>query len=263
MSKIIAIAGKGGVGKTTIAGFLIRYLAKQKVGSVLAVDADPNSNLGETLGFNSTQDIGRIIDDISKNINQIPVNMSKDEFISYRIETTLGEAEGFDLLTMGRPEGPGCYCYVNNVLRQVLSKLMSSYDYIVIDNEAGFEHLSRRTVKKIELLIIVSDNTSLGLKAAKRIFDLVKELNIEYKKIFLILNRIKTKKEMSIELPVEIAGSVSEESDLSDYAQGNIMNFGEDKKIIRETNEIFSKIIEKTTYRALAPRLRSGSSEES
>lgn len=241
MGKIIAVAGKGGVGKTTIASLLIRYLAKQKCGSVLAVDADPNSNLGEFLGFDSAQDIGRIIDDISKNINQVPVSMSKDEFISYRIETTLGEASGFDLLTMGRPEGPGCYCYVNNVLRQILSKLMSRYDYIVIDNEAGFEHLSRRTVKKIDTLIIVSDNTAVCLKAAKRIFELVKELNIEYKKIFLIINRINTKKEPNIEFPAEIAGLISEDAGLA----GDIMNLDDDKKIVKETSDIFLKVLER------------------
>ncbi|MFC1645796.1 AAA family ATPase [Candidatus Omnitrophota bacterium] len=246
MSKIIAIAGKGGVGKTTISSLLIRYLAKQKSGSVLAVDADPNSNLSESLGLNSTQDIGRIIDDISKNLNQVPVNMSKDEFISYKIETTLSESEGFDLLTMGRPEGPGCYCYVNNVLRSVLTKLMSSYGYIVIDNEAGFEHLSRRTVKKIDTLIIASDSTSAGLKAAKRIFELVEELNIEYKNIFVILNRITTKKEIKLDFSAQIAGSVSADSELADSAQVNVMSFGEDKRIVKETSEIFSKIIERS-----------------
>lgn len=248
MSKIIAIAGKGGVGKTTIAGLFIRFLVKQKAGSVLAVDADPNSNLGDILGLHPTQDIGKIIDDISKNINQIPVSMSKDEFISYRIQMTLDEAEGFDVLTMGRPEGPGCYCYVNNVLRQTLLKLMSSYDYIVIDNAAGFEHLSRRTVKKIDIVIVVSDNTVQGLKAARRIFDLVKELNIEYKQIFLVLNRIRIDKGPYLEeLPIEIAGWISEDETFTDYTiGGNIMNLAFDAKIVKETDKVFSKIMQRS-----------------
>ena len=246
MGKIIAIAGKGGVGKTTAASLFIRYLAKQKMGSVLAVDADPNSNLSESLGIDSTQDIGRIIDDISRNLDQVPVNMSKNEFISYCIETTLGEAEGFDLLTMGRPEGPGCYCYVNNILRQTLSKLMSSYDYIVIDNEAGFEHLSRRTVKKLDSLIIVSDNTSAGFKAAERIFGLVDELSIEYKNIFMVVNRVNKKDEISASFSIEVLGVISKDSDLADSVQMNIVDLGEDKNIVKETNEIFSKILERS-----------------
>ena len=246
LGKIIAVAGKGGVGKTAMAGFLIRYLVKQGFGSVLAVDADPNSNLGESLGLNPAQDIGRIIDDISKNIGQIPVSMSKNEYINYRIETTLDEADGFDLLTLGRPEGSGCYCYVNNVLRGALSRLMSSYDYIVIDNEAGLEHLSRKTVKKIDTLIIVSDNTSVGLKAAKRISDLINELKIEYKKSYLIVNRLRANKKVDLGFPIEIAGLISEDSNLIDDIQGNIMTLGEDEQIIKETNETFSKITERS-----------------
>jgi len=244
--KIIAVAGKGGVGKTTISSFLIRYLVKQKVGNILAVDADPNSNLGETLGLEPSQDIGKIIDDISKNINEIPVNMSKDEFITYRIETTLDEAEGFDLLTLGRPEGSGCYCYVNNVLRGVLSRFMSSYDYIVIDNEAGLEHISRKTVKKIDSLIIVSDNTTIGLKAANRIFDLANELKIEYKKSYLIVNRVRDNKKVKLDLPIESAGIISEDVSLIDDIEGSIMNFNEDSEVIKETNEIFSKVAERS-----------------
>jgi len=244
--RIIAIAGKGGVGKSTIAALLVRYLVKQKVGSVLAVDADPNSNLGDYLGFSPTQDIGRIIDDISKNINEVPVNMSKDEFISYRIETTLDEADGFDLLTLGRPEGSGCYCYANNVLRTVLLRFMSSYDYIVIDNEAGFEHLSRKTVKQIDTLIIVSDNTDNGLKAARRIFGLVNDLQIKYNNVYLLVNKANADNRRKIEFPAEVIGFVGNKTDLSVGANSSIADLDENEALVRETDEIFSLICERS-----------------
>jgi len=244
--RIIAIAGKGGVGKSTMAALLVRYLVKQKVGSVLAVDADPNSNLGDYLGFSPTQDIGRIIDDISKNINEVPVNMSKDEFISYRIETTLDEADGFDLLTLGRPEGSGCYCYANNVLRTVLLRFMSSYDYIVIDNEAGFEHLSRKTVKQIDTLIIVSDNTDNGLKAARRIFGLVNDLQIKYNNVYLLVNKANADNRRKIEFPAEVIGFVGNKTDLSVGANSSIADLDENEALVRETDEIFSLICERS-----------------
>ena len=243
MGKIIAIAGKGGVGKSTISSLLVRYLANTKC-SVLAVDADPNSNLGDYLGFNAEQDIGKIVDEIGKKIDQIPLSMSKDEYIAYQVETTLGEAEGYDLITMGRPEGSGCYCYVNNVLRNVLSKLMSSYDYVVIDNEAGLEHLSRKTVKRIDTLLLVSDDTPQGLKAAKRIYNLVNELKIEYRKICLVINKARAKRQ--IDFPTEVTGFIFDDAEIIDYTQGKIAKLTEDNKLIKETNELFSMITERS-----------------
>jgi CO dehydrogenase maturation factor len=244
--KIIAVAGKGGVGKSTVASLLVRYLVKQNSGSVLAVDADPNSNLGDYLGVKPSQDIGKILDEISKNIHNIPVNMSKDEFISYRIETTLDESKGFDLLTLGRPEGAGCYCYANNVLRGVLSRIMSSYEYIVVDNEAGMEHLSRKTLKKIDTLIIVSDNTTAGLKAARRIFDLVNELEIKYKNIYLLVNKVNADSKRKIEFTAEIIGFVANDKDLEDGISSSIIELSGNAALVKETNEIFSTMLERS-----------------
>ncbi|MFZ2356380.1 MAG: AAA family ATPase [Candidatus Omnitrophota bacterium] len=147
MGYVIAVAGKGGTGKTTIAALLVNLLKEKKIGSVLAVDADPNSNLAEALGLETGQTIGKILDDISSNPDTIPKSMSKDRFIEYQVQSAIQETGGFDCLTMGRPEGPGCYCYVNNVLRNTMLKLIKDYDYIIIDNEAGLEHLSRRTTR--------------------------------------------------------------------------------------------------------------------
>jgi len=189
MGYLIAIAGKGGTGKTTLAALLVRLIRENKIGSVLAVDADPNSNLAEALGVKPRQTIGAILDKIARDPSKIPAGMPKERFIEYEVQTAVEEAEGFDILTMGRPEGPGCYCYVNNVLRNIMAKLIGDYDYIVIDNEAGLEHLSRRTTRSADALLVISDATPVGLKAAKRMMALVKELEIKTKKNLLIINR--------------------------------------------------------------------------
>ena len=189
MSYVIALAGKGGTGKTTISALIVRTLRENKQGSILAVDADPNSNLNEALGMPTHQTIGQILDDISGHPEKIPAGISKDAFIEYEIQTAIAEGSGFDLLTMGRPEGPGCYCYVNNVLRNLMSKLIKEYDFVVIDNEAGLEHLSRRTTRFADTFLVVADPTAVGLKAAQRIVGLVKELKIQTKRNLLILNR--------------------------------------------------------------------------
>lgn len=188
MGYVIAVAGKGGTGKTTIAALLVNLLKEKKIGSVLAVDADPNSNLAEALGLETGQTIGKILDDISSNPDTIPKSMSKDRFIEYQVQSAIQETGGFDCLTMGRPEGPGCYCYVNNVLRNTMLKLIKDYDYIIIDNEAGLEHLSRRTTRICDTLLVVSNATLPGLKAAKRIRDITKEIELKTKKNLLIIN---------------------------------------------------------------------------
>jgi len=188
MGYVIAIAGKGGTGKTTIAALLVRLLSEQKKGAVLAVDADPNSNLAEVLGVKSDASIGKILEEVSAHPEKIPQGIPKDRFIEYRVQTIIQETEGFDVLSMGRPEGPGCYCYVNNVLRGILTKLIGDYKYVVIDNEAGLEHLSRRTTRYADALIIVSDASHVGLRAAERISVIVKELGIKTKKNLLIVN---------------------------------------------------------------------------
>ena len=162
---------------------------ENKKGSILAVDADPNSNLAEGLGLEVKESIGSIIDDIARHPEKIPAGMPKDRFIEYRIQTAISEADGFDVLSMGQPEGPGCYCYANNVLRGIMSNLLKEYDYIVIDNEAGLEHLSRRTTRNADVLLVVSEATAVGLKTAKNIARLVKELDIKTNKNFLLINR--------------------------------------------------------------------------
>lgn len=216
MGYTIAIAGKGGTGKTTIAGLIVRIIKEKKLGSILAVDADPNSNLAEALGIEIKETIGSILEDISAHPEKIPPSMSKDRFMEYRLQTSITEGEGFDILVMGRPEGPGCYCYVNNVLRNIMARLIDSYDYIVIDNEAGLEHLSRRTTRYADALIVVSDATLVGLVSAKRINDLVREMDIRIKKRFLIINRHNedTHKEVIKDSGLEYIGNIPEDNNI-------------------------------------------------
>ncbi len=173
MSYIIAVAGKGGVGKTSFTGLLIKELLQRGRGPVLAVDADPNANLGEVLGVKSTTTVGSICDKARGSMSKVPMSMTKEEYLEYHIQGALVEADGFDLLSMGRPEGAGCYCYVNNLVRKLVDNLTQNYPLIVIDNEAGLEHLSRRTMRKADLLLVLSDSSLRGLKAASRVLELV------------------------------------------------------------------------------------------
>ncbi len=190
MGDVIVVAGKGGTGKTTLSAALTIMLAKRKAGSVLAVDADPNSNLADALGLKVTGTIADIIEEVAKDPGIVPVGMGKDAFIEYKIHNDIVENEGFDLLVMGKPEGPGCYCYINNVLRNCLGKLIADYRFVVIDNEAGLEHFSRKTTRSCNELFIVSDESQVGLRSAQRILQLIDELGIPAQRKFLIVNRL-------------------------------------------------------------------------
>jgi len=188
MSTTIAVSGKGGSGKTTLAAMMIRLLHEQTKRAVLAVDADPNSCLGQICGV---EPVGTIAEVREKSAQGRPENSGSDRVRSfeYGIQQAITEANGFDLLTMGRPEGPGCYCAANNLLRTFLDKLSSAYEFVVIDNEAGMEHLSRRSTNNIDLLCIVAEPTPLGMITAKRISGLAKQLPISVKDIGVIWNR--------------------------------------------------------------------------
>jgi len=192
MSFRIAIAGKGGVGKSTISALLVRALRERTGKVIMAVDADPNSNLGEKLGVKVERTIGELREELLRHADSLPAGQSKQEYVEYQMRLALVEGEGFDLLSMGRPEGQGCYCYINNILRTFLDLAMDSYDYVVIDNEAGMEHLSRRTARSMDVLLLVSDPTKVGLETAARLLDLAREMELEVKKTALIINGTRT-----------------------------------------------------------------------
>jgi CO dehydrogenase maturation factor len=189
MSNTIAISGKGGVGKSTIAALVIRWLNNRGINSVLAVDADANANLHELLGVQCGEAIGTIREEMRDKVNEMSGGISKTQFLELKVHQCLVETKGFDLITMGRPEGPGCYCYANNLLRDILKTLSDNYQFVVIDNEAGMEHLSRRTTQQIDYLLIVSDPTVRGIQTAGRINRLLRELDTRVGKRFLVINR--------------------------------------------------------------------------
>jgi len=212
MATTIAISGKGGSGKTTLAAMIIRLLCSQSQGAILAVDADPNACLGQMLGVQPEETIAEIREQTRQ---KQPGNEGTDRLrtLEYGLQQAITEARGFDLLTMGRPEGPSCYCAVNNMLRTFLDKLSSQYQYVIIDNEAGMEHLSRRTTNNVDLLCIVAEPTAVGDLTARRIFDLAKQLPISVKETGVIWNRTESSKKLD---DIETFGNIPQDKTIFD-----------------------------------------------
>ena len=193
MSHVIAVAGKVGVGKTTLTGLIIQYLGEKGKGPILAVDADANSNLNEVLGVKVETTLGDIREEVAgaemAAKNPIPSGVSKADYMEFKFDDALVESDDFDLLVMGRTQGKGCYCFVNGLLQAQLQRLEKNYPYIIVDNEAGMEHISRGVLPNMETAILVSDCSRRGVQAAGRIAQLIKECNMHPKQIGLIVNR--------------------------------------------------------------------------
>ncbi|MDJ0874669.1 MAG: AAA family ATPase [Desulfobacterales bacterium] len=216
----IAMAGKGGTGKTTMAGLLIKYLMTQNKTPVLAVDADANANLNEVLGVPVTDTLGDAREEMKK--GQVPSGMTKDIFMDMRMQQAIIEHDGFDLIVMGQPEGAGCYCAANSLLAGFLEKLTDNYPYLVMDNEAGMEHISRLTTRDVDILLIVADASRRGLQAGLRINDLVKTLNIGVRKTYLMINQAKGEPPPQVmalidEADLDYVGTVLEDETLYEY----------------------------------------------
>ncbi len=244
----IALAGKGGTGKTTVAGLLIKYLVKHQKTPVLAVDADSNANLNEVLGLEVSGTLSEAREEMRK--GKVPDGMTKNVFMSMKFEQAVIEDNGYDLVVMGQPEGAGCYCAANTLLTGFLERLTKNYPYVVMDNEAGMEHISRLTTSNIDTLLIVSDTSRRGLQAAIRIDHLSKDLNIGVGKSYLILNQAKDAPapavlEMLDSAGLALAGTIPEDQTVYEYdLEGRAtINLPDDNDAVRSAFDIFQKII--------------------
>ena len=244
----IALAGKGGTGKTTISGLLIKYLTARGKAPVLAVDADSNANFNEVLGLSVNETLGNAREEMKKGV--VPGGMTKDVFMSMKLEHAVVEAPGYDLVVMGQPEGSGCYCAANTLLTGFLERLTDNYPYIVIDNEAGMEHISRLTTKNVDILLIVSDTSRRGLQAALRINELSKNLKIGVGESHIIINRCKENPSSDIlsminEAGINLAGTIPEDKTLYEYDLNGrpTIELPYDNSVVKAAFGIFDNIV--------------------
>ncbi len=261
MTTTIALAGKGGVGKTTTAAMVIKYLVKNHTGAILAIDADPSSNLNMVLGLDLDWTVGDIRENLLVQVKEsliaggaamgtISGGMTKRDYLDYEVRSSLSEGERFDLIAMGRSEGPGCYCAVNHNLRDVIDSISKNYRYLVIDNEAGMEHLSRRTTRDVDHLLVVTDPTQRGIVAAERIASFRKEFDIHIENTYLILNRLNGEmpsalKERIGDLEIPLLGTVPADSQLLEFEFSGrpLVELGDGSPVYQAVAKMMDKII--------------------
>ena len=247
MSFTIAVSGKGGTGKTTLAGMILRFLLDQRKGPILAVDADSNANLHEVLGVEVRSTIGEARELMKKDV---PTGMTKDIWFEYKVQESLIESKGFDLIVMGRPEGPGCYCAANTLARKCIDLLTGNYRYIIIDNEAGMEHFSRLTTRDVDLLFVVSDPTRRGILTAARIRDLIHQLDLRILRDVLVINRVLGEPDPDLfkeaeHQHLELAGTIPVDELVYQYdLEGRpTFHLPVDSESVQAARHIFEKII--------------------
>ncbi|HZK24283.1 MAG TPA: AAA family ATPase [Oscillospiraceae bacterium] len=247
--KQIAIAGKGGVGKTTFTALMMRYLLEHKSGKpILAVDADPNANLNEALGLEVENTISQIIED-TKTPNAVPTGMSKEMYMEFKLQDALAETNFYDLLVMGNPQRSGCYCYPNDLLRKHLEKLRSNYDYVLVDNEAGLEHLSRRIISAVDMLIVVSDAAARSIRSAARVREIAESVNLDIKEMYLIVTKV-TGNEIEVLQPeidktgLQFLGTIPLDPKVAEYdVKGQaLMELPDDSAAVQAVNAILQKL---------------------
>ena len=247
---IIAVSGKGGTGKTLVSSLLIKSLTSTGK-DILAIDADPDSNLPEALGVDVHKTVGDVREELKEDTakGRIPTGMNKWDILDYKIMESIIETPNFDLLVMGRPEGSGCYCAVNNMLRRIIENLSSNYDVIVIDTEAGLEHLSRRTTQNVDVMLVVTDKSKRGILTAQRIGQLAEELEIKFQELYLVLNRVNAENEEEIlkkakETGLEMVGVIYEDDEVTQYdIEGRpLVELPDESKTVKTVSGILSRI---------------------
>lgn len=254
MAHVIAVAGKGGVGKTTLTGLIIQYLGEKGKGPILAVDADANSNLNEVLGVKVDATLGDVREEVARSEmakdNPIPAGMTKADYMEFKFDDALVEDDDFDLLVMGRTQGKGCYCFVNGLLQAQLQQLEKNYPYIIVDNEAGMEHISRGVLPSMQTAILVSDCSRRGVQAVGRIAKLIEECDMHPRQIGLIINRAPggvlnegTKQEIENQ-GLHLLGVVPQDETVFDYdCEGKpTINLPEDSPVKKAIREIVDKL---------------------
>ncbi len=248
MTFSIALAGKGGTGKTTTAGMLVKYLVEKGKTPVLAVDADANANLNEVLGVDSGETLGDAREDMKTGV---ATGMTKDVYMEMKLQEAVVESTGFDLIVMGRPEGAGCYCAANTLLTQYLEKLIDNYTYLVVDNEAGMEHISRLTTNNIDVLLVVSDATRRGLQAAQRIVELAEALKLNISRKVVMVNRTKegqseALKEALDQYDLNFIGTVPEDLEVQQFdLEGRpTVELLSENRAVQAAYDIFAKIVQ-------------------
>jgi len=251
MTKVIAMAGKGGTGKTTTSTLLLKYLLSRKMTPVLVVDADANANLNELLGLDVATTLGEIRKEIK---GDIPAGMSRDQFMEMKIHQALIEQSGYDLLVMGQPDGPGCYCAANQYLAMTMDKLAENYQWIIVDNEAGMEHLSRMNLRTIDHLLIISDPSARGIMTARRIADITGPLQLDVKARHLIVNRAPDPVPPALQEKIDeavaeaddmpLAGILSSSDELinQELSGASYLELPEDTPVVQQAYAIFDNI---------------------
>jgi len=249
----IAVAGKGGSGKTSLASLVIRYLKNSGTGPILAVDADANANLGESLGLEVRQTVGQLLDDFQREKINIPAGMTKELYLDFKLNEILVESPGLDLLTMGRGEGPECYCYPNVILKKFADTLAGNYAYTVMDNEAGMEHLSRRTTQDIDALLLVSNHSVKGVRTVARIMELVSSLKLSVRRQMAVISIAPDELDPLVteELErqaIELAAVIPEDEELYRYdlELRPLLELPDTSRAVRAVGNLMEQILDRT-----------------